>query len=305
MSIILLQIAGNFSIYKFFKRIFGIDANTSATIIITVLIFFLGYFLNSLAKSYSEYLIRKRVRKVFIVNLTQLEKALKNRQEILIEQVLYLETVPNKVYMGGVHFYSIEVLREIGFKNSFECFLSGWENLISGRKSSILKQKAFNKVWNIVSIIEYWDKTSKEDVLSFQKAMNEMLEKITPSSNLLRTTIDKFLASVPIQPTSQKEMEFKNLLRNVIDNWRNHSKNINDITEVNLRVHYLEPLKALTLQFKDLKEARYIYEIVNDMFYWNNNIKNISDAFKQQLGALAWYMRYCNRTCNKIIKILK
>jgi hypothetical protein len=78
------------NIQKFIEQLFNIDSNTSATIIITVIVFALGYIFTSFGKIISEYSIRKANRKIFIKNLESLINSLNKRREVIELQLMHL-----------------------------------------------------------------------------------------------------------------------------------------------------------------------------------------------------------------------
>lgn len=165
-----------FSISDYLVKHFGIDRNTAATIIITIVVFGAGVLTTLLVDFFRTWYRRKMVQQVLKLNLRDFSKKLSKQAKI------FFKTAPQfnfdkrgPLETSRVEISQISSLREIGYDQSFQAFFYGIYNIsFFGRK---LRVKAFNKLWDTVSSISFWHEKSIKDFDFFLEHYNAYNEK--------------------------------------------------------------------------------------------------------------------------------
>lgn len=290
------------NIQKFLELLFHTDNNTSATIIITITVFALGYFLTSLEKSLSRNSLRKANRKLFIKNLETLISSLKQRREVLKEQLKQLDiNTFTVVPIGKIQFFQIAILNSMTHKGSFECFFDGLKNMFRSPKNKELRNKAFVKVWENMANIDFWENTTYEQMKPIQSEinrMNETMGKPLKEMRILYTELLTRLSDPLIQPI---EKQFLIELQSIIDTWGNQ-KNREHAHTVN---EYLsKKIKILCSKYDLIPSARQLRNYSMDASYWYGNIEIINQSLQKTLKDYDHSLKYFMRSTKVIIRIL-
>lgn len=163
-------------IQKYLESVFEIDANTSATILITLSIFIIGISIQQLLLLFSKFIERRKTRKIFKISLTGFIKQVKKQSEG------YNETAKSFTFDEQTNFeftratiYTLSSLNSIGYQKTYEAFFTGFENIWKCNLN--LKLKAFNKVWDSIKSVEFWHQKSFEDLSDFIDKYNDLNEK--------------------------------------------------------------------------------------------------------------------------------
>lgn len=290
------------NIQKFLESLFNIDSNTSSTIIITIIVFALGYVFTSLGKSLSEYSLRNANRNLFIKNLETLISSLKKRREILEEQLAHLNIETFTVVpVGKIQFFQISILNSMTHKASFECFFDGIENMFRSNKSKKLRNKAFVKVWENIANIEFWENNMYEQMKPAQEEinrMNETMGKPLKDMRVLYTELLTHLNGPTIQPL---ERQFLSDLKITVDTWvnqpnREHGHTVNE--------HLSKRLKLLCNKYETISSARQLRDYCMDASYCYGNIVLINQSLQRALTDYDHSLKYFMRSTKVIIKIL-
>jgi len=187
----------------YLKESWNTDANTSATIFITIVIFGLGYFLTGIVASVSNYIERRRIRKIVGYNIESLIKSLKKQASFYSKYHNSLD-YGNK---GGFAYTSVVIpaitaLENVGYQTIYDAYFTGIENLFCDSK----KLKSFLLLWRCIVAIPRWQESSQLKVAehldvynSHNQVRNESLgevQKITDHfiTDIKNRTVDKALA---------------------------------------------------------------------------------------------------------------
>ena len=116
---------------EFIEKYFKIGHDASATLIVTLIIFILGYAISAIVYILSRYFNRRSHRKMFINNLLGLNKAIKAQENGFLATLKSMNFEENTFWVyDKVDFFQLSAFREIGYKDSFKSFFYGIENML-------------------------------------------------------------------------------------------------------------------------------------------------------------------------------
>lgn len=170
----------------FLQEVFSIDANTSATILISILVFVIGLIITWFGNSLKNFLKRKRRRKQFRLLIESISngaiKQAKNFSSSLptfkIDYIGYF-TLKNSVIS------QLDNIDKINLEVFFEAYFSGIENLLSNSK----KRKAFNRTWGHFYHLKKIETRYTEQLQSF-------ISKFNKTEDLRNESLDIFFNSI-------------------------------------------------------------------------------------------------------------
>lgn len=149
----------NMSLQNLINGWFKVDSNTSATIIITVLVFISGIIFTEIIKELSAYFKRRKIRKICNYNFKNLENGIEKQSKYYLK---YCESLNFKNTSGfkftSIIIHSIYIFENIGYPNIYEAYFFGFENLFKGKK----ELKAFSKLWSCVIAMQQWQDQMKD-----------------------------------------------------------------------------------------------------------------------------------------------
>ncbi|WPO77326.1 hypothetical protein [Flavobacterium sp. KACC 22761] len=290
------------NIQKLIENLFQIDSNTSATIIITIIVFGLGYAFSSCGKAINNYYLRKANRKLFIKNLETLIASLKKRREVIKIQLGHLNIKTfSAVPIGKIQFFQIAILNSMTHKDSFECFFSGFENIFYWNKEKRLRNKCFIKVWENMANIEFWENSIYESMKLAQEEINRMNEIMGNHLRDMRILFTELLTQLNDPTTKPDEKQFLTEVKSIVDLWASQ-QNIDHGQTVN---EYLsKKFILLNSKYGAIPSARKLIQHSIDASYWYGNIVLINQSLQNTLENHDISMRYFMRSTKVIIKTL-
>src|SRR4051812_39128706 len=105
---------------KIIEKYFNISHDASASLIITLLTFILGYLITGSVYVLSRYFNRRSNRKMFVSNLVSVARPLKSQENAFLRLIDSMDFMENNVWSySKVDFFQVSVLRELGYKESF------------------------------------------------------------------------------------------------------------------------------------------------------------------------------------------
>ncbi|HPH30724.1 MAG TPA: hypothetical protein PLB49_02690 [Chitinophagaceae bacterium] len=138
------------------EHYFGISPDTSASLLITLFTFIIGYVITAIVFIVSRFNKRRSHRKIFIDNLQNLTKSVQKQEKAFLETIKSLDIIANSPWeYTKADFFQISVFREMSYQESFKSFFLGFENQLSFANKK-LKRRAFNRVWENLSNINFW-----------------------------------------------------------------------------------------------------------------------------------------------------
>lgn len=287
---------------KLIEQLFNIDSKTSATIIISLTVFLLGFVITYTLKGFERYFTRRANRKIFLKNLETLISSVNKRKELLSEQLAILKidhftTIP----VGRIQFFQITVLNSIGHKTSFDCFFLGIENFIRCPSNKKIRSKAFLKVIENFANIEFWENNMYEQMLPAQTELNRLNEKMGIPLQQMRIFYSELFTRQDSNQLSVPEIMFVTEIRAIFHEW----SSIEDRT-IAFTVNEMlsKKIKAACDKYYSLKIARDLRTISMEAIHQFSNIEIIILSLTQSLTAYSHLLSYFSKSTLKIIKIL-
>lgn len=281
---------------KILNDLLGIDNNTSATIIITLIIFGIGLIFTQISKSIGSYIQRKRVKRICSINFESLEIGIKKESKAyqnLIESLRF----ENKHGwdFSQVHITSLDALREFGYINIYNAYFTGVENIFSRK----IKLKAFQKFWSTLVIIPLWQKTMKSFINDQLKNYNEWNGKRIDSLMAFNKLCDSY-----IYQFAEKLIDDINLKTYILelDNIRVNLQNQADFTNPETIENILvQPVLKLNRNTKNIEIIHEFNKFLLSTSLGYRNMKQILETSQNQ--TLSFYHDFRGR--EKLIRLVR
>lgn len=290
------------NIQHFLKSLFKIDDNTSASIITTLTVFILGYLVASLIKNIGNYFGRQANRQLFLKCLSTVNDSIKKRQEVLKIQLEEIDIKKLKaVPMAKIQFFQIGILTSMGYKDSFQCFFAGFENIFRCRANKKLRNKAFVKVWENMANIEFWENNMYEQIDPAQAEMNRITELMAKPLEEMRIFYTDLFNKVNDSGISNAERVFIAQLQAVVDSWAKQPNNRNAYV---VNEYLSKEIKLLCDKHCTLRFAIDLRHKAMAASHWYENLEIVIVNLHRSLTEYGHSLRYFSRSTKKIIKIL-
>jgi hypothetical protein len=181
------------SLHDFLVDYFGIDKNTSATIIITIFVFGAGIFTSLMVDFFKTWYRRRMLQEVLKLDFA---KSLNKQGNIFAETAAQFNfDRQGPMEISRVEISQISSIKEIGYDQSFQAFFYGIYNLaLFGRRK--LKLKSFNKLWDSISAISYWHEKAVKEFDSYIEQSNVYNQRRNTAIDGYRKLIEEVFASV-------------------------------------------------------------------------------------------------------------
>jgi len=288
------------SIQTYLDSILNVDSNTSATILITLTVFFLGLILQIASKAITKCIERNRTRKM----VTTLAKELS--REVDKQSKFYLKSSKTFVFSNKDFFAfkqltisSYSSIKNVGFQNIYYSFFLGFENWIKVKKST--KFKAFNRIWNIVVFIEDRHEKILNETNSFIIEFNKLTEKRNELLAGLRKLYDVEISNSVNKENPELLLKFEKEVKHIVVTWQKIENNTQlDIINSELVLK----LKALNEKYPRLKLTTTTSEYLLKIRNVYNNQETILRMRKEVLVENYYSFRKLSKVCLKSIKIL-
>jgi hypothetical protein len=190
---------------QFIEKYFNISHDVSVTLFVTLTIFILGYIIKGIALTISGYLKRTSTRKMFLTTLKSLQKSVSIQDEALGRTIKTINFEKNSQWVyQKVNFFQLLAFKEIGYKESFNCFFHGFENYFAFWRCKDyreLRRKAFNRSWSMFENIEFWSKKAIEDFYKYEQRYNTFGEKRNIEMDKLRKMWESIFSQSITSPT--------------------------------------------------------------------------------------------------------
>jgi hypothetical protein len=162
------------SIQEYLCNVLEIDGNTSATIIITLIVFGIGQFFIVVASLYKGFVARANIRRMFRTILAEAAKMCRKQANVYSKASDMFRDKNNKIFeIRRSEFYQLELTNQIGFDKTYEAIFSGFENFIVNLFFKKRRLKIFIKTWEFLNLIEYWEQVAFNDANSTVDSYNK------------------------------------------------------------------------------------------------------------------------------------
>ena len=286
---------------EYLMREFGIDENTSATIVITLLIAALGIAINLVYQFSSKLIKRWQRRRIFFISVKRYSHQI-SKQAIGYSQTADKFTFENQEGFGFTRtdLFPSQVLSDLGYKETYEACFSGIENTLKCKNK--LRLKAFNKIWECVHSTDYLHNKSFDGMDKFIEQYNTT----NTARNVALTAHQKYWE--PIILATDGETVERNIgtylqgCDRVHVEWQNTEKRTRpDIVQRKLVL----PLRIHNRKYKAQEIAQVMnYNLLTASAEYENQ-RTLLRGNKRQFKIYACTFRYWGRVTSKSSKILK
>ena len=259
-------------IQKYLEYQFDVDPNTSATIIITISVFMLGIFFQYLLHSITKFSERKRVRKIFLVGLSEFSKQVKKQSEQYgISAKTFAFDKKTNFEFNRATIFTISSLNGLDYNQTYQAFFFGFENIV--KFNSNRKFEAFNKVWDSIKSVEFWHEKSFQNINYFIEKYNELNEKRNEAVNAHRLFYEPIMKKLDGQDVPENIGRYMQAADQIHVDWQNK--------ENRTRPHNIH--RYLILRLRILNRKNQDIQIANGM---NDNLLTASMEYESQRNFL-------------------
>lgn len=291
---------------KFIEKFFNISHDASASLIITLCTFILGYLITGLVFIISRYFDRKSNRKIFLDNLKSLNKSLQRQQRGFLNSIKSFDIIRNSPWLyAKVDFFQIAVFKEMSYKENFKNFFLGFENQLAICSNKDLRRRAYNKTWENLNNIQFWSDRSFNDFNPLLERYNELGEKRNNALEQLRQLWEKLLHDCKMEPTrfTGEELEFLKSLDKLIGVFQKIPAN-ERVTPYKTHRSLILPIRILNKKYPSLPFIRKFNDIAMDVSHQYREMELMLRHTRKQYQEYYHIFRGIQKTNEMILKIL-
>lgn len=290
------------SIHIFLQDYFGVNQDTSATIITTLLVFIVGFILTVLSRAILAYLKRRSTRLLILNFITNYCDQIENQSKGFAKSSEQFRFKDKSNYTMRIRAFT---QLDLGNSQVFEAFFTGIENIVCKKESRNLKRKAFNKIWEILSSVEFWSKRSIDDLKLFNERNDNHQDLRNAAIDQHRRLFERVMIETQNQTTNSKDFfEYLTLYDKVISDYQKlpnltfpkvaHENLVLPLRKLNSSYGKMGFLIALDLN-DPLMTASHQYD----------NLENLLNEFRKLFLDRSWQFRGYRRYLQKSVAILK
>jgi len=291
---------------KIVEKFFDISHDASASLIITLGTFILGYLITGLVFLISKYFERKSNRKIFIENLKNLSKSLKRQERAFIDTIKSFDIVKNTPWQySKVDFFQVSVFKEMSYKENFRSFFLGFENQISICISKDLKRRAYNKTWENLNNLQFWSDRAFNDFYPILEKYNQQGDKRNIALNQLRQMWEQLFYIGKTDPTkfTAEQFEYVKALDTLIGVFQKIPTN-QRVTPFRTHRSLILPIRILNKKYQLLPFVRELNDRAMEVSTHYREMELLLRHTRIQYQEYLYTIRTIQRTNKMIIKIL-
>jgi hypothetical protein len=249
----------------YIRTLFNIDNNTSATLIVTLTVFFLGFLFTGILKSIREYLYRRNYRRIFKEMLSEIIRCTNKQSSNIIDLVESLK-IENEDFFK-FRKQNINLLNEfnkIPFDTFYSAYFKGIENTCKGKKLS-----AFNKTFGLIDTLNKNENQILVELNNCVSNFNMHGDKWNDSTEKVRLDIENLRILLDGKPISRILSDFYQAIDQIILNWQKqpnptqyyiaYSQLIKPLLDLFNANSNAEILKVTKMLLDDLINSQYHY----------------------------------------------
>jgi hypothetical protein len=285
------------SLKDYLVRYFNIDNETASTIVITILIFSIGGFLNHFWKEIDKLQKRKNTRLVFKSTIKTYSKKIMKQGINYYETSLQFDIKRRGVLKYTVHNMNYQnTINNIGYENVSNAFFNGIENILKLKRKR--KQELLIRVYDYLNAVDFWQSKSLEDKEKYLKEYNEfnnlrnqcafeITELIVEAVNY-----DKKLYYPEIQERTNQYLD--ELIR-IVEKWKEIK---NGQQSFIMKNELIDKINVLNNKYPDLDCVNKMTKPLTYHNYYYDTINNIMMVQKLQHQNLSFSLKFYSRTLN-------
>lgn len=184
---------------NFLHNEYGISIDAIVSTFITISTFLIAYLFKIIYSAYANYHKRKDIKEIILVAIDELENKIKLQvvsYEKFVSQVGVDNTEP--FILEQISFPSIEIVKQIGFRKTYNTYFSGIKIPFSNNKKEL---SALNRFWETIDFFDSFHKDSWKIGLDFIKNFNINEAKRNNSILSAQRLIDNLMILFANRPT--------------------------------------------------------------------------------------------------------
>lgn len=291
---------------KFIENLFNISHDASASLIVTLSTFILGYLITGFVVLITRYFVRRTNRKMFNENMQSLNKSIKRQLKAFKHTIATLDIMksPPWIYTRA-DFFQVNVFKEMSYKENFKSFFLGLENQLPFCTNQKLKRKAYNKAWENLNNIQFWSDRGFDSFYPALDKFNQHGERRNEAMTRLRKMWEHIIHQAQIAPNSLTPIEFEYVkaLDKIIGSAQKIPTNERVLP---FRTHrsMILPIRILNRKFHTIGFVREINDTALEVSHHYLEMENLVRHTRIQYQDYAYSFRSILKTNEKIIRIL-
>lgn len=287
-------------ILEHIQQVFGINVDTAATIIITLIVFITGQLLLYITNFIKRFFERRSIKKLFIKVLEAAIRTIRKQEESYIGVInnMTFENLPNLTQKRS-EFYHLDLLKELSYPKIHSSFFSGLGNIL--RTKANLKSKAFVKSWEVMNGLDFWTQQGYDQINFYADKYNEHDKLRSNAMKGLRQYVDKMALAVDGKKVDKLTHEYLTAFYETDTEWK---KTMDRRPHVVHRKLVL-PMRILNRKYRNLSVTQDLNNYLLEATFQYECMSKALKKGRDQYNIYARNSRYFYRSLEKVIKILK
>lgn len=284
----------------FLKRIFNIDNNTAATVIITLTVFILGYILTGLFRAISAFRNRRNYRKIYREMIDEIVYCT-NKQSTNINNLIKTLRIENDSYFN-LKKQNINLLNhfnQISFDTLYSAYFKGIENLCK-----IKKLKAFNKTFGLVDSLSKNENQIIIELNNCLNTFNEQAENWNDSAEKVRLNIEDLKLSLDGKRLYPQMSDFIHAIDKIECAWEQCNNRSQYHIAYTLLIRPILELYDKNTNIDIVKETKKLMDSLMDSDYYYQRMNRSLEFYRLLFSKFEYQYRHISRMLRKINIIL-
>lgn len=278
---------------EFINTLFGIDNSTSAPILITLIVFIGGLLINWIYMLLNNIISRNNVKGLVKNMICEIIKSCDLQSKNFDEFVEEIKMQNSEIFSLKVsQINSLDSFNRLEYKLVYESYFSGWKKLFAKKRL-----KAFNKMWAMISKLNYWDPKYIQNLTDYNSNYNRHLNKWNESMDSFRRLSAALKQNVNGgKPVDKRLRPYVQLFNEILVRWQEKD----DYTHpANVSEFLVEPLLDLN---KDFEDSPFVIELDNYLLDLKLHYINLSKVVSANKSLFISH-KYTYQNAARILKV--
>ena len=268
------------------NKLFNIKNETSATIMITLGVFILGFILTGLVNVFRSYFNRQSIRRLFSDLLLEVSRtALKQSENFKVFAGNLNIEYKDVFKLNKTPINHLDNLSKLSINEFHKAYFTGFENTFKRK----IRQKAFNKTWIHISSLSFWEQRQHAELKEFITKFNSYEDKRNEELEAWRKISDQLIYMVQQQGVEGRLKEYFTKYDKIVYGWQSAGQNTHYFV---VQRDLIEPLRVLNREYKELP---FVLTLTNPLLGVTNYYENLVGLLNvTQRAYYSYYRSYRN-----------
>jgi len=286
-------------IIEYLNELFNIDNETSATIVITLTVFILGFMITWFINALRKFFDRRRTRRLFFDLLKEIDRTALRQSYNFFEFGKKLTIEYQDIFeLDKSPINHLDNISHLSINSLHEAFFIGFENLWCRK----IRQKAFNKIWIHISALTYWEQQYPNDLKEFINKFNNYEDKRNEELENWRKVSEELIFQVRQQGATGLHLEYFTRYDRIVYGWQTAGQNTHYFT---VQRDLIEPLRLLNRDFHDLPVVLVLNNPLLGVTNYYENLVSTLRVYNRQFNSLGISYKNSSKIIAKGLQILK